>query len=468
MTKIQRSLGVFALAMINVAAIGTVKNWPTIAEYGLSSIVYLILAALIFFIPTALVSAELATGWSKEGGVFLWVKEAFGHKAGFLAIWLQWVNNVVWYPTSLSFIAATIAYIFDPELASNNYYMISLILIIFWLVTLVNLLGMRTSSFISSFGVVFGTFIPATVIIFLGCLWYFTGKPIQIAFTANDLIPKFNDVNQIVFFTGIILSLCGMEMSAVHARDVRDPQKDYPKAILLSGLLIFVLTILAVLTIAIAIPQKQINLAGGTLQAFSFFLTAYNLKWVIPVIATLIAISAIGSLSTWTVGPLKGLLAAAKDGDLPPSLRKINKHGMPITLMLFQAILVSILSFVFLLMPTVSSAFWILSALVAEIYLVMYLLMFAASIKLRYTKPDVKRSYKIPGGKYGIWIVSGIGILSSLFAIIIGFFPPAQLATGNEKIYVSFLLIGLAIFCLGPSIILLFQKPSWKKRLTHE
>lgn len=462
MTRISRSLGVFALAMINVAAIGTVKNWPTIAEYGLSSIIYVILATLVFFIPTALVSAELATGWPKEGGVFLWVKEAFGHKTGFLAIWLQWANNVVWYPTSLSFIAATIAYIFQPELASNTFYMTSVILVVFWAVTLINLLGMRTSSLISTFGVVFGTFVPAVFIIVLGCLWYFTGKPLQIDFSLENLIPDVSGVDQLVFFTGVILSFCGMEMSAVHARDVKDPTKHYPRSIFLSGGLIFAITILAVLAIAIAVPQKQINLAGGTLQAFSFFLKAYHLNWVIPVIAALIAISAIGSLSTWSIGPLRGLLTAAKGGDIPPSLRKINKHGMPVSLMILQAIIVTALSFIFLLMPSVSSAFWILSALVAEIYLAMYLLMFAAAIRLRYTKPHVKRTYRIPGGKWGMWIVSGIGILSSLFAMLVGFFPPAQLPTGNGVIYFCFLAIGLILFCLGPSIIRLFQKPSWK------
>ena len=466
--NVTRTITVFTLAMINVAAIGSVKNWPVTAEYGLSAIVYLLIAALIFFLPVSLVAAELATGWPENGGVFVWVKEAFGHRTGFLAIWLLWAENVIWYPTILSFFAATVAYIFDPGLATNTTYTLCVILAAFWVATLANLLGMRTSSWISSVGVVVGTFIPGCLIILLGLTWYFSGQSLQIAFTWKNMIPQLGSIDQIVFFTGVILSLCGMEMSAVHARDVKHPQKDYPKAILLSGAIIIVLSILGVLTIASVIPQKEISLTAGPMQAFSYFVNAYGLKWLTPYIAALIAVGAFGSMSTWIVGPTKGLLAAAKDGDLPPFFRKVNKNGMPTPLLITQAIIVTLISFVFILMPTVSSAFWILFAIAAQLYLIMYLLLFAAAIKLRYTRPEVARPYQIPGGKPGLWIVSGAGILSSLFAITVGFFPPSQIQTGNILFYELFLVIGGILACLAPSIILLFQTPKWKERLHHE
>lgn len=466
--KIRRTLSVFTLAMINMAAIGSVKNWPVTAEYGFSSIFYLLLAAVIFFIPVSLVAAELATGWPKSGGVFVWVKEAFGHRTGFLAIWLLWIENAIWYPTILSFIAATIAYIFDPALANNTTFTLSIILISFWGATLMNLLGMKISGWISSISVVLGTFIPGGLIIILGLIWYFTGKPLEISMTWDSLIPNMGSVEQIVFFTGVLLSLCGMEMSAIHARDVKHPQKDYPRAILLSGLLIIGMSILGVLAISSVIPQKQISLVAGSMQAFSYFVDAYNLKWMTPYIALLIALGAFGSLSTWVIGPTKGLLAAARDGDLPPYFRAVNKEGMPKRLLLVQAIFVSLLSLIFVFMPTVSSAFWILSAVVVQLYLVMYILLFAAAIKLRYKRPKTERPYKIPGGKAGIWAVAGLGIVSSCFAMVIGFFPPAQIETGSTLFYVLFLILGVILASLAPSIILLFQKPSWKKKLGHE
>src|SRR5262249_25954120 len=160
-----------------------------------------------------------------------------------------------------------------------------------------------------------------------------------------------------------------------------------------------------------------------------------------PYIAALIAAGAFGSLNTWVIGPTKGILAAARSGDLPPYFRDVNVKGVPARLLIVQAVFVSLLSLVFVFMPTVSSAFWILTTIVAQLYLIMYILLFAAAIKLRYKRPGVDRPYKVPGGKIGIWIVSGLGILSSAFALIIGFFPPAQIITGNRVFYISFLAV---------------------------
>ncbi len=464
----KKTITVFTLAMINMAAIGSVKNWPTIAEYGFSSIFYYILAAVIFFIPSALVAAELATGWPKIGGIFVWVKEAFGHRWGFLSIWLLWVENVIWYPTILTFISATFAYMISPSLASSKTYLILTSLSAFWFMTYLNLKGMKISGWISTFGVIFGTFVPAAVIIGLGSLWFFSGSPLQIQFNLKSFIPNMSSPEQLVIFTGVLFSLCGMEMSAIHARDVQNPQRNYPRATLISVLLILGLTILGVLAIAVVIPQKEISLTAGSMQAFVSFIDAYNLHLLVPVMAFLVVIGALASLSTWIVGPSRGLLAAAQYGDLPPIFRRLNKHGMPKNLLLLQGAIVTVLSLLFLLMPTINSAYWILIVMAAQVYLLMYLLMFAAAIKLRYSKPGVFRAYKIPGGKPGIWVVAGIGILSATLTLIIGFFPPAQFSTGNVTFYVGFLILGMLLFCSAPSLILRFKKPSWSIKLAHE
>lgn len=461
--KIPKTLSVFTLAMINVAAIGSVKNWPFIAELGFSSLFYLILAALVFFLPVSLVSAELATGWPKRGGVYLWVKEAFGPNMGFLTVWLQWIENVAWYPTVLSFVAATIAYIFDPSLANHTGYTLSIVLIIFWGATIANFFGMKTSGWVSDIGAFCGTIIPGAIIIILGAYWILEKSSLQIQFTADSFFPGL-DFKSMVFFTGVMLAFCGMEMSSVHALDVRNPQKNYPRAILLSALLIIGFSILGVLSIAMVVPQEEISLTAGTMQAFSVFLSKYNLRAFIPIIAILMALGLFGSVSTWIIGPTKGLLAAGQEGHLPPLFHKTNKYKAPTSLMIFQGIIATLLSMMFLMMPTISSGFWILTVLVAQLYLVMYILVLAAAIKLRYSQPSVKRPYKIPGGNIGLWLICGIGILASLFALLIGYIPPEQLDVGNPIFYTGFLIMGTIIGCLAPFVIILFKKPSWKIR----
>ena len=456
------------LAMINVAAIGGIRNWPSAAELGLSSVFYLLLATVVFFIPLALISAELATAWPQRGGVFVWVKTAFGHRLGFLAAWLLWTQTVVFYPTVTSFIAGTVAYMINPELAANRLYTFVVVLICLWGATLFNLLGMKASGWFSSLCTVFGIFIPGLGIIALGCLWFFSGHPLQVPVSWSAFFPKFEGINHLVFFSSLILAYQGIEMSAVHAKEVENPTRNYPKAITLSAAIVVSMTILGVLSIVFSIPQGEISLVAGTMQAFTVFLNAYQLEKLVPLFAAMITLGAIGSMSTWIAGPCKGLLAAAEKGDLPPVFRKINKNGMPNNLLIIQGVIITLICLIFLFMPTVSSAYWILSALSVNLYLTMYLLMFAAAIWLRYKHPKHPRPYTVPGGRLGMWISASLGFFSSLFAFIIAFFPPAELSVGNVPFYIGFLVIGIMFFYACPSLILRFKKKSWERKLSHE
>lgn len=455
----QRVLNVFLLSMINVAAILSIKNWPLTAGYGIYSIYFYLFAALFFFIPVSLVSAELATGWPQRGGIFVWVKEALGDRWAFLAIWLLWVENVVYYPTVLTFISATVAYAIYPPLANSPLYTFCIILTVFWGATLINLKGMKTSGWISSLGVILGTFIPGILIIGLGAFWIFGPKE----FNFDIPKPNFFDPQQLSFLGGVILGLSGMEMSAIHAKDVKHPKKDYPKAILLSGLVIIGLSILGTLAIAAVLPTDKISLVAGGMEAISSFLTIYGFSWMIPIVSLLIAIGAFGTMSTWLVGPSRGLLAAAQAGEFPPFLHKVNKHEMPVAMMVLQAVVVTIISSLFLFIPDVSSSFWMFIILASQLYLIMYVLMFIVAIILKYKKPQVERTYQVPGGKAGMWAVSLIGIAGCLFTFFLGFFPPEQLPIKNKIFYELFLIIGILAFCIAPHIILKFKKPSWEK-----
>ena len=457
----KRLLSVFTLAMINVAIVASLRVLPMMGKEGLHSIFFFVVAAIVFFIPTALVSAELATGWPKTGGVYVWVKEGIGSRWGFLAIWLQWIQNVIWYPTVLSFTAATFAYVFQPDLAKNNWYMIGVILGVYWAATFANFLGLRLSSWISKIGAIFGTILPALLIIGLGVAWFFLGRPSLIEFSWDHLIPDFTDIRQIVFLAGVFLTFAGMEVSAVHAQEVENPQRDFPRAILLATLIILFIFIFGSLAVSVVVPVKDISLVAGVMQAFTDFFKAYNIAWLIPVIAIFVVVGAIGQVSSWIVGPSRGLYAVGCNGDLPRFFQHTNSHGVATHILWIQALIVTALSLVFLLMPDVSSSYWILTALTAQLYLIMYIFMFASAIRLRYSQPNVVRAYRIPCGNFGMWVVAGLGILGSLFAIFIGFFPPSQLATGSIMFYEIFLVSGIVIFCGLPLLIFALRRPSW-------
>ncbi|MFH1309502.1 MAG: amino acid permease, partial [Candidatus Omnitrophota bacterium] len=438
---------------------------PMMAKEGLSMFFYLGFAMLIFLVPTSLVSAELATGWPEGGGVYRWVKEAFGGRLGFVAIWLQWIQNVIWYPTVLAFAAGALAYLFlNPSLAYSKVYNVVVILGVYWIATLFNFRGMKTSGWVTTFGVIGGTLFPAIVIITLGLLWWIMGNPLAFMSGSQSILPNFKSAGNISFLAGIVLLFAGMEVSAVHAREVQNPKKDYPKAIFISAFIIFAVFTLSSLAIAAVLPAGKISLTAGIMQGVKDLLDSFSIGWMLPVLGLLMAFGAMGGVTAWIVGPSKGLFATAYDGDLPPFLERRNKNNVPTRILLIQGAVVTIISMLYLLMPNVSSAFFLLTALTAILYLVMYIMLFASAIRLRYSQPDVERVYRVPGGNFGMWFVSGVGILGALFAIIVGFFPPAQLKTGSPAFYVWFLAIGILIFICTPILIFQLRKPDWKMR----
>jgi len=456
-----RVLTVFSLVMINIIAVDSLRTLPIGAEYGFSLVFYYGLAALIFFIPIALVTAELATGWPATGGLYVWVREAFGERIGFFTIWLQWVYNVVWYPTILAFIAGTFAYLFDPTLVDNKLYMFLSVLGMFWGATFLNCLGMKASSIISTLGAILGTMIPMGFIIILGIIWFVTGRPEQIEFTYHSVLPDLSSINNLAFISAVLFGLIGIEMSGVHAEEVRDPSKDYPKALVISAIFILLTLVLSSLAISMVVPHDELNLVSGLMDAFERFFQAYNMTWMNPVIAVLIIIGGISGVSTWVIGPTKGLLAATRDGSIPPYFKRVNKKGVPVTILILQGVIFSVMSMVFIFMPTISSSYWLLSALTAQLALIVYIVMFAAAIKLRYSQPNTKRAYRVPGNKTGMWIVAGVGIVTCTIATFLGFLPPREIDVGNLTFYETFLVSGIIIFCLIPLVLYAFRKDDW-------
>jgi len=445
-----KMLSVFSLVMINVIAIDNLRSLTAGAEYGFALVFFYLLAAFLFFIPTILVSAELATGWPHTGGVYIWVREAFGIRWGFLTIWLQWIYNVVWYPTIFTFIANLLAYLINPALTHHLFYMISITLIAFWGTTFISLCGLRLSSWISIIGALLGTILPMVLISGMGFYWLYSGNPSQIQLSWQHFFPNMTNVHNLAFLTNILFGLMGIEMSAVHASDVLNPKRNYPRALLYSSLIILATFIFSSLAITIVIPAKELNLVSGLIDAFSLFFNAYHLSYLIPFIIILIIMGSLSGASAWILGPARGLFIASKECHLPAFIKRHNKKEMPLGILFTQGVIVTLLCTVFFIMPSVNSSYWLLSNLTAQLALLFYILLFAAAIRLRYKYPHVSRAYRIPGGFLGIWLVGGVGILTCITAIILGFLPPDSLSIGKVAQYEAILIIGIMICSIIP------------------
>ena len=424
-----KNISTTQLALMTAAAIISLRGLPMMAQEELTMFFYIFFATFLFLIPAALVGAELGSAFAdRGGGVYTWVKEAFNRPMGFTAIFLQWIQNVVWYPTVLGFAAAAVAYMIGkPELAQNGVFVGVFAIVMYWFATWITLKGTSVISRITSQGFLLGTVLPGIVIIVMAIIWLAGKNPIafehipdsvnQIVNTAGNhahprFFPHMTGMSDIAFLAGILLLFAGVEVHAVHAPELKNPQKQFPAAMFLAALISFGLFTLGALAVAIVTPYNQINLQDGLLVTFTQLFDHYHIGWLTNIISLLIAFGALAGVMSWISGPSRGLLWTAHDGELPEFLKKTNKNGVQIHILLIQGCLVTVLSSLYIVMSNVSVAFFLLSALTIGLYLIMYMLMYASGIKLRYTQPDLQRSYRVPGGNTGMWIIAGIGFLA--------------------------------------------------------
>jgi len=459
----KKVLGLFALAMINVAAVLSIRNFPSMAVYGWSCIGWYVIGAIFFLIPISLAGAELATGWPEGGGVYAWVKQAFGEKGGFTALFCEWSNNLVWFPTVLSFIASTLAFALTPSLATSGLYMFTVMMIAFWGTTAIAYFGEEVSTKFGNIGVILGSIIPSVLIIILGIWWLGSGAAIVLPpFSFSAMVPTIS-LATLPFFSTVILLFAGMEMAGFHALETKNPQEDYPKAMALSAIIIVACTVLATIAIAIVIPVDQLSLASGVMQAIQYFFNAAHVPWMVAPMALLITLGGVVSLAAWLIGPAKGLGIVAEEGNMPPIFDRTNKYGAPVAVLVIQALIGSAVSLLYVFLPSVNQAYWILSAMTVELLCIVYVLVFAAVIKLRYSQPDTPRPFRIPGGMPGIWIVGGLGILGTTFAFIVGLMPPSYFQTSG-LVYVGSVLLGTFLLAVPPLVFLHLKNPSWLKK----
>ena len=461
-------MSLLSLILVSSAFVTSVRNLTTIAETQMQMLFFGLIAAVCYFIPVALVSAELATGWPKAGGVYVWAKQAFGERWGFFTCWLQWTYGVLGVISTLYFASDTLIYILNPAWANNHYALICIALATVWIFTITNLRGQQVSSFISGLCFSLGVFVPAVFIILLGIVYLLMGNTPQMnmSFTWNNLIPDFRELTTLVLLVGFVRAFGGIEAAASHANEVENPRRNYPISIFIVVIIGLSINIFGSMSVAVVIPQDQISLAAGLIEAFSKFLDFFHLKLLTKPIALLITIGAIGSVNTWIMGPIKGLLATARNGDLPPVFQKVTKTGAPSALLIVQGIMISIVTTVLLMLPNLNVAFWLSVALSMTVYSIMYIIMLLSGITLRYKEPDTPRKYRVPFGNLGMIGIGCLGILTLIFVFIIDFFPPLQLPPEMHGTYTIVLLISAFVLFALPLLIYHFKNPAWRKN--HE
>ncbi|WP_405842164.1 APC family permease [Streptomyces sp. NBC_01518] len=452
------------LALMTTSSVASLRAAPTMAVYGLACVFLYLVPAVVFLLPTALVSAELASGWS--GGVYRWVSEGLSKPLGFLAVWCQFAMTIFYYPSLLAFVASTISYVIDPALASNGLYTAIVIMVLYWTGVWVSSRGTKALAGLSSWGLIIGTLVPGTILVVLGMVFLAQGNPSAAPMTSSHLLPEWTGLASLVLIVNNFLSYSGMEMNAVHVSSLKDPAKEYPKSMFLAMGLVLLIFILPALAISWVVPSDQTSLTAGVMQAFNAFFSYFHIGWMTPIAAVMLVSASLGGMLTWLAGPSKGLLEISRsEGYLPPFLQKLNKFGVQQNILVTQGVVTTVIALGYALLPNVSNVYWIFSTITTQVYLIVYLLMFVAAMRLRKTQPDHPRGYRVPA----LHLLCTVGLLASIAALAIGFVPPSQFGGGSVWSYVGIIGGGLVILgLLIPWAFLKFRKPGWRTEASTE
>lgn len=425
-----KKISALSLTMLNISAIVSLSSIAYMATIGLQSTFFYLLAAVTFLIPTALVCAELSSMITQNnGGVFSWVKAGLGEKAGVLAMWLEWFNNVVGFPSSVTALIATFSYIGFRGFAENAHTSVGFWLVmvtVFIAISLFNCLPLKKIVVLNFIGAVFGMIIPGILLVSGAIYFLATGQSNLEYHGVSDVVPAFS-LGTYALLVKTLSSYSGIQSVAFHMTNIENPEKNIPKSIIIATLIIVSLTILTTVGLTIIIPVKDVNVLNGLIQGISQVLKIIGLAGAEPVIVIMISIGMLAALSTWVLGPARGMQTAAEQELFPKVMSGKNKFGMPVNMLVIQVLIVIVLSSTFLIMPSVYAAFALLVAITSQFTVVMWIMVFASAIRLRFTRPDTYRVFYV-GKRNSNWllvVISLVAILMCILGFILGMFPPA-------------------------------------------
>ena len=447
-----------ALALLTVASVGNLGSASALAVVGLASVFLYLLPALVFLVPISLVAAELAAGW--PGGVYNWVSQGISAPMGLLAVWCEFAQTIFLYPALLAYVADTLAYPFDPGLAANGVYTAVVIIVLFWGGVLLCSLGPALVARLGSRGTGIGTLIPAAILLALGVAYLVQGHHPAAPMTARHVLPAWTGLASIVLIVNSFFTYAGVEVNAVHVNELRNPAREYPRSIFLAMALVLAVFIGPTLAISWVVPSARISFTVGVMQAFNGLFDHFGLGFAVPVIAIALAVGALAGMISWLDGPSEGLLLIGRQqGFLPPYFQKVNRYGIEVRIIATEGVVITLIALLYAVIPSVSHAFWILTVLATQVYLIMYVLMFVAAVKLRRSQPDRPRGYRAPA----LGLLCLLGTVSSVAAFVIGFIPPSQFSHLHPLKYTLEILAGILVIGVVPPLLMdRLRRPSWQ------
>ena len=448
-------MGFWDVLLFNIATVLGPRWIAAAAHSGTSSISLWIIAAVFFFIPSALVINELSSRFPCEGGLYIWAKEAFGDFHGFVAGWTYWIYTVFYFPGLLLASAAMSAYIIGEggaTLEHNRQFLLLVSLGYLVVAVVLNIIGLNIGKWLQNAGGV-STYAPLLLLVALGgFLWMRHGVVTHLTWT--NILPVWN-WDTVNFWSQIAFAFTGLELVSAMSQEVRDPQRTLPRAVFAAGALIAAMYIVGTMAVMALVPPADVSTTSGVFHAITVGSIALKIGFMGIIAALLVTVGNAGGVGSTVAGIARVPFVVGIDRYLPAAFGKIHpRWRTPYVSIIVQAVVSGLILFLSQIKsPTVQAAYQILIDAAIILYFIPFLYMFAAAIKL-YGRPDRlenKNAVLIPGGKAVVWVVSILGFATVLIGIIVSLVPPGD---SVDKLGFEFRLVGgtLAAIALGLSL----------------
>jgi amino acid transporter len=440
------------MTLFTVCAILVMDTLAPSAAIGTSSISWWLITLVLFFIPYGLITAELGTTYPEQGGLYIWVKKAFGEKWAARTTWLYWINVALWMPSVYILFAGMFAQLFFPDM--SLWMQIGIGIIMTWVTVWIGCIKMDAGKWVPNIGALIKALIM--IVIGVGAIIYATRNGVANDLSFSNLLPEWNA--GLAFLPVIVYNFMGFELMSGASEEMKNPGKDIPRAIITAGALIAVFYLLGTVGMLLALPVENIGLISGIIDTLQTLLGTTGIGGVVVIILGIAALySFLANMVTWTMGANRTAAEAAKENELPAVFGKEHPtYKTPTGAFLITGIVSTVVIVLYgFFAGSAEDLFWTLFAFSSMVFLLPYLALFPAFLKLRRTDAAVERPYKVPGGKVLAWIFAVICEVFIIQAIVFFIYIPGE---PIDWAFAAPVLIGVVLTLVVGEILMAVSK----------
>ena len=435
----EKKVNLFKMIGFTVCGIVVLDTFVAPAAMGVSSITVWLLTAILFFIPYGLINAELGAAYPEDGGIYAWVKRAFGEFQATLVAWFYWVNVAFWMPAVFLAFSWWFSLAYAPDM--GIWASAGLAIAMCWLIVYIGIRGVELSIKVTNIAAI----MKVAVLLVFGLLGVVYAAKNGVANDFSLAAFKVNlSFDTIAFSSAIVYNLLGFELISSIASKVDKPGKNIPKMTILAGILIAALYIIGTFGVLVAIPAEAVDPLDGFFYAIEELTTVFGSGQTVAfsLIIAVALLTLVANMISWTMGGVEVLDEAEftkKTKLLGHRSEKFNTPDYSYVLMGVIATVLIVLNFA--LGESANEAFWTILSFSFLVFFLPYLWLFPAAIKLRIADKETPRPYKVPGGMPGLIIAGVLGFafiaLGCALLFITGY--------GWDPLYHLTLIIGTAL-----------------------